>query len=224
MVEATVGVIVAHPDDEVLLAGGTIARHAMAGDIVHVLILATGAAARGGDQSGYVEQLRGQAQRAAKVLGATSVNFRDFPDNRMDTVPLLEVIQSVEAFLEEKPAATVYTHHFGDLNVDHRVTGEAVLTACRPLPGSSARKIYCGETLSSTEWTTGSARFAPTTFFDVAGFIDRKIEALACYEAELRNFPHPRSAAAVRALAAIRGAESGLEAAEAFALIRHVQR
>jgi LmbE family N-acetylglucosaminyl deacetylase len=142
----------------------------------------------------------------------------------MDTVPLLEVIQSVEAFLEEMPAATVYTHHFGDLNIDHRIAGEAVLTACRPLPGSPARKIYCGETLSSTEWTKGSERFAPTTFFDVARFIDRKIEALACYEAELRNFPHPRSAAAVRALAAIRGAESGLEAAEAFALIRHVQR
>jgi LmbE family N-acetylglucosaminyl deacetylase len=218
----TVAVIVAHPDDEVLLAGGAIARHAAAGDRVRILILATGAAARGGDQADYVERLRGQAERAAKVLGADSVSFRDFPDNRMDTVALLDVVCAVEAFLAETPAAVIYTHHLGDLNIDHRIVHQAVLTASRPLPGRQARRIYAGEALSSTEWALSCQSFAPTTYIDIAPVLEKKLAALGCYEGEMRDFPHPRSVRAVRALAALRGAQSGLDAAEAFALLREI--
>jgi LmbE family N-acetylglucosaminyl deacetylase len=222
MAKRTVAVIVAHPDDEVLLAGGAMARHAEAGDTVRTLFLATGAAARGGRQTAYIKKLRAQAARAAKVLGAASPSFCDFPDNRMDTVPLLDVVQAIEAFLAKAPPAVVYTHHAGDLNVDHRIVHQAAVTACRPLPGSAVRQLYSGEGLSSTEWSPVD-RFAPTTYVGIARFLDRKLEALACYEDEVRAFPHPRSIEAVRALVTVRGAEAGLDAAEAFRLVRDRQ-
>jgi LmbE family N-acetylglucosaminyl deacetylase len=217
-----VAIIVAHPDDEVLLAGGTIARHAANDDHVCILFLATGAAARGGDQAAYVARLRGQADRASKILGAKSVSFGDFPDNRMDSVALLDVVREVETFLGAARSEVIYTHHSGDLNVDHRVVHQAVLTACRPLPGRPVRRIYAGEALSSTEWAPSGQPFRPTTYVDITRVLDKKLAALGCYEGELRDFPHPRSAGAMRALAALRGAECGLEAAEAFILLREV--
>ncbi|MGE5147424.1 MAG: PIG-L deacetylase family protein [Candidatus Eiseniibacteriota bacterium] len=221
MAKRSVAVIVAHPDDEVLLAGGAMARHVTGGDAVRTLFLATGAAARGGRQTAYINKLRAQAARAAKVLGASPPSFCDFPDNRMDTVPLLDVVQAIEAFLAKAPAAVVYTHHAGDLNVDHRIVHQAVVTACRPLPGGAVRQIYAGETLSSTEWSPVD-RFAPTTYVAIERFLEQKLKALACYEDEIRDFPHPRSIEAVRALATVRGAEAGLDAAEAFYVVRDI--
>ena len=222
MAKRSVAVIVAHPDDEVLLAGGAMARHAEAGDTVRTLFLATGAAARGGRQTAYIKKLRAQAARAAKVLGTAPPSFCDFPDNRMDTVPLLEVVQAVEAFLTKASATVIYTHHAGDLNIDHRIVHQAVMTACRPLPGSTVHQIYSGEGLSSTEWSPVD-RFTPTAYVGIARFLDRKLQALNCYEDEIRDFPHPRSIEAVRALAMLRGAEAGLAAAEAFCLVRDIQ-
>lgn len=225
MAERAVAVIVAHPDDEVLLAGGAIARHADAGDSVRILILATGAAARGGDQAAAMEHLRAEAQRAAKILGAASVGLREFPDNRMDTVPLLEVVKSVEAFLAEAPCDLIYTHHRGDLNVDHRIAHQAVVTACRPVPGARVAEILAGETNSATEWASpGFAPFQPTDFLDIGRALDRKLRALECYEGEIRQWPHPRSAEGIRTLARWRGTQVGVEAAEAFMLVRRIRR
>jgi LmbE family N-acetylglucosaminyl deacetylase len=148
----------------------------------------------------------------------------DFPDNRFDAVPLLELIRAVEAFIAEVKPAVVYTHHCGDLNVDHRRVHEAVLTACRPLPGAPVRRILCGETPSSTEWQApGFLPFRPAVFHDVGPTLAAKVAALEAYAGEIRDFPHPRSAEGVRALAALRGAQSGFAAAEAFVLVRCVQ-
>lgn len=225
MTERSIAVIVAHPDDEVLLAGGAIALHADAGDAVHILILATGAAARGGDQARAVERLGVDAREAAKILGAKSVSARDFPDNRMDTVALLEIVRAVEAFLAESPADVIYTHHAGDLNGDHRIVQQAVLTAARPLPGARTAEILAGETNSATEWTgPGFQPFQPTDFLDIGNTLERKVRALACYKGEIRDWPHPRSVEGVRALARWRGAQSGLGAAEAFMALRRIRR
>jgi LmbE family N-acetylglucosaminyl deacetylase len=225
MARRNVAVIVAHPDDEVLLAGGAIARHAEAGDKVHILFLATGAAARGGRQTAYIKRLRTQAARAAKVLGAAPPSFHDFPDNRMDTVPLLDVIRSTEAFLAKVVPVLVYTHHAGDLNVDHRIVHQAVLTACRPVPRASFVEILAGETNSATEWVSpGSfAPFQPTDFLDIRATLERKLQALQCYEGETRDWPHPRSSDGVRALARWRGSQVGVDAAEAFMQVRRVR-
>ena len=143
MATEQIAVIVAHPDDEVLGFGGAIAHHAKSGDAVHILILATGLASRSADKTAApaaLDELREQAQSAATILQAESVEFADFPDNAMDSVPLLDVVVRIESFLSKIAPTTLYTHHMGDLNVDHGVTARAVLTACRPLPGTSLKK------------------------------------------------------------------------------------
>lgn len=221
----TVAAIFAHPDDEVLACGGAMALHAEAGDSVHILLLATGAASRGAGQEAYISELRAQTESAAEVIGAKSVTFRDFPDNRMDGVDLLEVIKSVESFLEEHPAHIIYTHHSGDMNIDHFVTHRAVATACRPLPGIASREILTCEINSSTEWAPPPLTpFVPQDFLDISAVLERKVAALECYGGEIRDWPHPRSSEGVRALARWRGNQCGVDAAEAFGLMRRVRR
>lgn len=216
--------VVAHPDDEVLCCGGTLARHRAANGAVHILILATGAAARyaGEAPSAEIKALRAAADEAANRLGGAQVQFADFPDNRMDSVPLLDVVKRVEAFLADTGADAVITHHPGDINVDHGVAARAVLTATRPLPGARVRVVLAGETLSASEWGYSAERFAPNVYVDIAASLEAKRQAMAAYAAELRAFPHPRSIEAIEHLARLRGSECGHAAAEAFALLRQV--
>ena len=219
-------VVAAHPDDEVLGCGGTMARHAADGDEVHVLFLADGVTARRdlADPDAERERRAEAACRAAAILGAQPPRLLDFADNRLDEGPLLDVVQAVEAVAAEIGPEMVYTHHGGDLNADHRIAHQAVMTACRPLPGRKERTILAFETVSSTEWASrwfGEA-FRPNRYVDVTGYLDKKLAALACYDAEIRPFPHPRSPENLRALARVRGAESGLENAEAFVSLREI--
>jgi len=216
-------VVAAHPDDEVLGCGGAIARHVAEGDAVHVIFMADGVGSRGNEQSAELEA-RNQARDAAlKILGVTEWHALDFPDNRMGSVPLLDVVQALEPIVRKIQPQRVYTHHHGDLNVDHRVTHQAVLTACRPLPGSSVREILAFEVMSSTEWATpGLAPFTPNAFVDVSEYLPKKLEALAAYELEMRPAPHSRSVDHVAALARHRGNSVGVEAAEGFEVVRWV--
>lgn len=216
----TILVVAAHPDDEVLGCGATLARHAAAGDRVEVFIAATGAASRG-DGDAAIKALQDAARAAASTLGVDGVRFGGLPDNALDKLPLLDVVQTIEAVVAGVRPTVVYTHHGGDLNVDHQIVHQAVRTACRPLPGTAVRQVRCFETPSSTEWggASGGGDFRPTIFIDVAGFMAAKRRALECYAMEMRLFPHARSMDAVDALAVVRGAQSGLAAAEAFSLI-----
>src|SRR5688572_25384900 len=141
----TVAVIAAHADDEILGCGGTLARHAAQGEKVHVLLLADGVSSRGGKRRAEVAARQAAARRAMKVIGAAAPEFGGFPDNRLDAVALLDIVQAIERFLRGVKPGIVYTHHGGDLNVDHRVTHGAVVTACRPLPGSRVEAIYTFE-------------------------------------------------------------------------------
>ena len=219
----TILVAVAHPDDEVLGAGGTIARLARSGSTVHVLYLTDGTSARGSDHAA-ARRRETAARRAAEILGAEPPQFLRFPDNRLDSVPLLEVIHAVESVVREVAPSTIYTHHAGDLNVDHSICLRAVLTACRALPGSLVKRIYAIEIPSSTEWAPPGANsaFVPSRFIDITESLPTKLAALEAYAEEMRPFPHPRSAAAVEALARFRGASAGLEAAEAFVVLREI--
>jgi len=211
--------IAAHPDDAELGAGGTLVKHRLAGDDVRVLIMGRGVAARRTSETIMDPDLSSQAYAAAAILGTETIVGR-FPDNRMDSIDLLDVVKIIEADLLAFHPSIVYTHHGQDRNVDHRVTHDAVLTACRPLPGSSVRRILAFEVPSSTEWGQG---FAPNVFVDISGVpLKRKETALEQYLSEMRTFPHPRSFAAVRALATWRGACAGVNAAEAFMLVREV--
>jgi len=219
-------IVAAHPDDEVLGCGGTAAWHSDAGDAVHVLIMAEGATARAGESKGdfkhELSALRAAAEQAAGVLGTEAPEFVGFPDNRMDSVSLLEVTKRIEQTITNARPTVVYTHHGGDLNVDHQIVHQAVLIACRPVPGSSVRAIYTFETVSSTEWASpdDDEAFRPTRFVDVSGQMKRKLEALGAYGMEMRPPPHARSLENVSALATHRGASVGLKAAEAFMVVR----
>jgi N-acetylglucosamine malate deacetylase 1 len=223
----SVAVIVAHPDDEILGFGGAMARHVDRGDDVSVLILATGLASRDSEGSvnqNSLEELRDNAQSAGKIIGTWNIEFGDFPDNQMDSVSLLEVVKRVEEFIADFSPAVVYTHHAGDLNIDHRIVAQATMTACRPLPGAGVLALLAGEVNSSTEWASPGAEFRPNEFVEIDGVLDRKLRALACYSGELRDWPHPRSIKAVEALARWRGSQVGLNAAEAFSIVRRVCR
>lgn len=220
-------IIAAHPDDEVLGCGGTIAKLADEGASIHVVFLADGVFSREGDQAKQQEELRirrAAAQKACDILGVKSVTFGDFPDNRMDTIALLDIVTMVEKLIAEHRPDTIFTHHAGDVNIDHCRTHEAVVTACRPQRGHPVKTLLCFEVPSSTEWQLpGSAPiFAPNWFVDISDTLDRKLAALDAYAAELRAWPHPRSLQGVEHLAHWRGATVGVDAAEAFMLGRQL--
>lgn len=223
----SVAVIAAHPDDEVLGCGGTLARMASDGRAVHILLLADGETSRppGADQpfdSAKLVARQTAAEKASKILGASSVEVLVFPDNRMDSLVLLDVVKQIESFMRRYQPSTVFTHHAGDVNIDHQVVHHAVVTACRPLPGHSVKELLFFEVPSSTEWRPASSAepFIPNWFVDISTTLAKKLQALEVYESELRAFPHPRSLKAVSALATWRGATVGVEAAEAFVLGR----
>lgn len=225
----TIVVVAAHPDDEILGCGGTMARHARAGDAVHVLIMAEGITSRGqvrdvAKNQDDLHRLADTARDANRLLGATSVTLHGLPDNRLDSVDRLDVTKLVEAELARLRPTVVYTHHAGDLNIDHRVVHDAVVTACRPLPDSCVRTLAFFEVPSSTEWQPPASGpvFAPNWFVDIADTLAAKLEALRIYSGEMRAWPHPRSLEAAEYLARWRGASNGLRAAEAFMLGRHL--
>lgn len=222
-------VIAAHPDDEVLGCGGTVARMSAEGHQVHIAILGEGITARHVDRSDAdtkaMDALHSHANRAGQILGAISVEVLDLPDNRFDTVPMLDINKRVEQLIERHHPEVIYTHHAGDLNLDHVITHRAVMTATRPMSKSAVKAIYAFEIASSSEWAFDSVgpTFAPNTFVDIEKFIDAKCEAMSAYESEARDFPHPRSTPALRAQATRWGAACGRAAAEAFQLIRDIR-
>lgn len=222
-------VVAAHPDDEVLGCGGTIARHADAGDQVKVLIVAEGATSRQqqrdrGQASEELSALVLAAQKAGVILGAQGVEVLDLPDNRLDSLDRLDLVKQIEERITRHQPQVVYVHHAGDVNVDHRRLHEAVITACRPTPGHPVRRVLSFEVASSTEWQPpGSApAFQPNWFIDISAQWPRKREALAAYASEMRPWPHARSLEALEHLARWRGAQVGLDAAEAFCLLRQL--
>tara|TARA_R110002126_G_scaffold10245_63_gene46694 strand:+ start:1136 stop:1810 length:675 start_codon:yes stop_codon:yes gene_type:complete len=219
----TVVVVAAHPDDEVLGCAGTIALHSAAGDQVHLIFMADGENARAG-QAPELTQRKQAAHAAAKVLGVQSVLFLDFADNAMDSVPLLTITQALENALQPLQPELIYTHFGGDLNIDHRLTYQAVLTACRPQPGQSVQSIYCFEVPSSTEWAAQQqAAFRPQLFIDISSVQQQVTDALHCYAIELRPWPHSRSLQAIAIRQQWRGSNVGLAAAEAFMVEREIR-
>ena len=215
-------VVVAHPDDEVLGCAGTIARHVSDGDKVYVVFMSDGVTSRTGVESNEVEVRKQAAKDASNILGIVqSLRFLGFPDNRMDTVALLDIVQTLEQVINEIEPEVVYTHHSGDLNIDHKITHQAVMTACRPQPGFCVREIYSFEVLSSTEWSTNNP-FIPNYFVDISDILELKISAIKAYNSELRLFPHARSIESIEALVKYRGASVGVHAAEAFRLERKI--
>jgi len=219
-----IGVISSHPDDTELGCGATIVRHIQNGDIVNVLILAEGITSRGNKEDNFseeLEQLQQTAIKANKLLGVSNVEFGNLPDNKMDSVNLLDIVKIVEKFINTYQPEVIYTHHSGDLNIDHQLTYQAVMTATRPVENQVVREIYTFEIPSSTEWSFDYS-FKPNVFIDISNTIDLKLQALNCYESEMRKFPHPRSPEAIKIIAQRWGTVVGCSMAEVFKLVRKV--
>lgn len=218
-------VVAAHPDDEVLGCGGTIARHVSEGDEVYCLILGDGITARNLDKKEadkQLKQLKEHSKKSAKILGIKQIYFNGFKDLYFDTIPLLEVVKCVEKYKNQIRPDIIYTHHYGDLNIDHQITYKAALTATRPMEGETVKKIYSFEIPSSTEWAFNNT-FKPNVFVDVSNTMWKKIEAFQCYTSEIRESPHPRSVISLKNMAYRWGGIVNLWYVEAFELVREIR-
>lgn len=224
-------IIAAHPDDEVLGCGGTIAKLTKRGDKVFCLFLGSGKGSRFLDkQSPELKKeqltLRKEAAAVAKILGIGKIFFEDFPDQQYDTVPFLNIVKAIEKIKNTIKPDIVFTHHYGDLNLDHRLTFQAVITATRPLQNESVKSIYSFEIASATEWGSYNKEnyFIPNIFMDIADTFNKKIQALKAYKTEIRNYPHPRSIESLEIIAKRWGTVVGKEKIEAFELIREIRK
>ena len=220
----TILVVAAHADDEALGCGGTIAKHVASGDLVYVAFLADGVTSRleSNESDHYLRETA--AENAQKIFGTKKYYMLGFPDNRMDSLGLLDIVQKLEKVVQEVQPQVVYTHHIGDLNIDHRITHQATMTACRPVPGSSVEEIYAFEVLSSTEWQSpGYLPFLPNVFVDISNFVEIKEQVLEKYSEEMRPAPHSRSIENCIRQNAVRGSSVGVLYAEAFECIRYIK-
>ena len=222
-------VVVAHPDDELLGIGGTINRLVKEYDCwVKVLILGEGLTSR--EQTRDTERWKQELEQhkknifqAKSAIGYQEISIYDFPDNRFDSVDILDIIKVIEKEKQAFQPEIIFTHHGGDLNIDHQRTCEAVITACRPMEHELTQMIVCFETPSCTEWRSSAdpKHFIPNVFIELSQEnLQAKIKGMEAYEYEKRTYPHPRSPEALTVLAQHRGITIGRKFAEAFMLIR----
>ena len=220
-------IVAAHPDDEVLGCGGTVARYLNEGNVeVATLILGEGITSRDkyrdrDSRNIEIESLKKNIINANRILGIEKVFSFDFPDNRFDTVALIDIIKVIEDIKWSFMPDTIFTHFANDMNIDHAVTNKAVLTATRPMHDEPVKEIYAFEILSSTEWNFPLS-FSPDMFVDICGTIKKKQEAMGVYKDELRDFPHPRSLEGIALNAKYWGMKLGLKYTEAFQTIRRI--
>ena len=211
--------IAAHPDDEVLGCGGVLALHARAGEPVTIVIVCEGESLRyGPDGVGQTSHML----KAAAKLGCSDVRHLKFPDQALDTIRLTELITPLEKIIREVRPRVVYSQHGGDVNRDHHILFQAVLVATRPTE-TYLETVYAFDAASSTEWAFPRT-FTPDTWIDIAPTLEAKLAAMACYESELRPYPHPRSLKALEYRARAYGNQVCMEAAEVFMTVRRVQR
>jgi len=222
-------IVVAHPDDELLGLGATMHKLIKSYSCQRrVVILGEGITSRSNerDTRQWTESLKihkENIESARKAIGYSSVGIYDFPDNRFDTVALLDIIKIIEKEKEEFKPSIIFTHHGGDVNIDHQRTFEAVITATRPLENENVTTIISFETPSGTEWraATDPQHFIPNFFVEVAeDDIDAKIRGMESYEFEKRIYPHPRSPEALKIQAQRWGIVVGKKYAEAFSVVR----
>lgn len=227
-----IAIIVSHLDDEVLGCGGTIARYNIEDHNIHVLVLTESCSAghrdvklSPGPQGTVIEKITDKKVEflaAMEVLGGyKSWKICDFPDMRLDTVPHVELNKAIESFIDEVQPEIVFTHHPGDLNLDHRKVFESTMVAVRPVPGCPVKKVLCYEVPGTTGWG-GSVPFIPTTYIDISETLNIKLEAMKMYKSEMREPPHPWSTRNLINHACSRGSEVGVGAAEAFMMIRNI--
>lgn len=215
-------VIAPHADDEVLGAGGSMARHIRAGDNVFVCVVATA------EESMYPKELidtvRKEANAAHRLLGVSQTFFLDFPVLKLLQTPSHKISEAILKVINEVKADVVYVPFHGDVHIDHKVVFDASMVSLRPIGAHKVTAVYAYETLSETEWAAPFAQdaFIPNVWSDISPDLESKLEAMKCYRSQLKEFPHPRSLQGLTHLARLRGSTVGYHAAEAFVLIRQI--
>ena len=212
-------VIAAHPDDELLGCGGTIAKHIRNGDNVCFVIVCEGSSHRGVDQEDNEQH---HALLAAKILGVQDVKMLGFPDQKLDTYTLTEIITPLEEIVNSFRPSIVYCQYGGDINRDHELLFKAIMVAVRPTV-EFIDSVYAFDTASSTEWAYPRS-FTPDTWVDINDTLELKLEAMSCYKSELCDYPHPRSLKGLENKAKAWGNQACMEAAEVFMTIRRSLR
>ena len=216
-------VIAAHPDDEVLGCGGTLARLKKRNCIINTVFVSDGVSSRENNNfknKKLINKRYSFAKRVGKILGSKRVEFLSFPDNNLDQVGLLKVVKELEKKIKKYKPDTILTHSLKDLNIDHKLVHMSVITATRPQNLNTVKKIYSFEILSSTEWNFSENNFKPNHFIDISKELKLKIKVMKIYKSELRKWPHPRSIYGIEILSKYRGQSVGMRAAEAFSLVR----
>ncbi len=213
----------AHPDDETLGMGGTMALHSKKKDKILVLFFATGQFGRDNTPNG-ISKRRQQSKKACSILGVKNLKFFNYDDQKLDTIPVVELSTKIEAAMKTWNPTRVYTHHWGDLNQDHRKVFEATLIAARPTPSSKIKQLICYETPSSTDWGGIKDKFKPNLFINVSSVLEKKIRAFQEYKKEIHPYPHPRSKIALISRAQYWGSSVGVKHAEAFEIVREIIR
>ena len=218
-------VIAAHPDDEILGCGATLAKMARTGYSVHSVIVSEGITSRKSkDSKKQLLDLRKANKKSSKIINFTSMQLLNFPDNKLYSVDFLRIVQTFESIINKIKPSIVFTHHSGDLNIDHQIVNKAVITATRPIEKCPVKKIFTFETPSSSEWRFDEENtFVPNYFENIEKFIKYKINALKAYKSEMRKFPHPRSIENVKSIAKVRGSTVGFRFAEAFRIVRQIK-
>ena len=220
-------IIAAHPDDEVLGCFGTVARLIKEGHDAYTLILGEGKTSRDEERVAEtrkddIAELNTEIEKANSLIGIKKVFVESFPDNRFDSVDLLDIIKVISKVKEEVNPDIIFTHYEHDLNIDHQVTYQAVITATRPMEDECVKEIYSFEILSSTEWNYPLS-FSPDTYYDIGNTLDLKIKAMELYTSELCAYPHPRSLEGIKLNAKYQGMRVGKYAVEAFKSIRVIK-
>lgn len=220
----TILIVAAHPDDEVLGCFGTVAKMIQEGYEAYTLILSGGKTSRGKVEKEEIENLKKEMLNANKTIGIKEVYQLNFPDNSFDSIPLLDIVKEIEKIKDLIQPSIIFTHHIGDMNIDHQLTHKAVLTATRPMDNECVKTIYSMEIPSSTEWNSFNVQtaFIPNVFVDISKTINLKINAMAEYISELREYPHPRSLQHIKELAKVNGTKIGLNYSENFILVRQI--
>lgn len=215
-------IIAPHPDDEVLGCEGTIVKHNLSGDEVHLCIVTKAYPPEWSEDE--IKERKEEVLRVNQILGIRKTHFLDFPTVKLDTVPHKELDEAITRVANEVQPEVVYIPHRGDVNKDHRLVFDAAMVAVKPKPGSAIRKVLSYEILSETEWGAPFVEnaFIPNVYVDISETLEIKLKAMSEYKLELKEFPHPRSLEAISTLAKIRGSTTGVRAAKAFMLVREI--
>lgn len=211
-----------HADDEILGVGGTIAKYIDEGHEVYVCVITKGHPTM--FPQVVIDQLREETIGSHKFLGITETIFLEFPSVLLNEVPRYKLNKKIDEVINKVLPDIVFIPHFGDMHLDHYIVAQSVMVSVRPIKEHKVLEVYSYETLSETEWNVPhvSNTFIPTTFIDISKYLDKKLKAMNFYATQLKDYPHPRSLEAIKALAKVRGSTVGVKYAEAFSLIRRL--